>query len=60
MFRLIGELSKLLNDNRTVLLSAQETIIIYKIFSFMSIIVEKSSLKILKNLLKQNYQEEFK
>ena len=58
--RLISELSKIINDDTSVALSAKYTIIFYKIFAMFSIIIEKSTTKILKNCLRENYQEEFK
>ncbi len=58
--RLIDQLSKMITHNDNIVLTAQQTIVIYKIFSLLRSVIEKSSQKILINLLRQNYQEEFK
>ena len=58
--RLIGQLSKLINDDSTIVLTPKCTIIFYKVFSMFSIIIEKSTTKTLKKSLRENYQEEFK
>lgn len=58
--RLIDELTKIIVYNEDVLLSAGQTVIIFKIFSLFKIIMEKSTKKILLAILQENYQEEFK
>jgi hypothetical protein len=60
MKRVINELTKIINDKINVMLDSQNTVIVYKIFAFISIIIEKSSANKLKKLLIENYQEEFK
>ncbi|CAF0746137.1 unnamed protein product [Brachionus calyciflorus] len=58
--RVIGELSKLLNTSDSVLLSPKETIVAYKILSFLYTLIEKSTTSKIKKILKDNYYEEFK
>jgi hypothetical protein len=55
--RLIGELSKLLNEDKLVM-SAKDTIIVYKIFSIFETLFEKSE-KCLTYVF-DNFNEEFR
>lgn len=58
--RIIGELTKIMNDKDNVILNARYTVVVYKIFAFFIIIIEKSTTRVLKNYLRNNFQEEFK
>ncbi len=58
--RLIGELLRIITYNPNILLSAQQTVVIFKVFGLLKYIIDKSKKKVLKTLLRQNYQEEFK
>jgi len=58
--RLMSELTKIIMFNENVLLSAGQTIIIFKMFSLFKMIMEKSPRKQLNNLFRKNFQEEFK
>lgn len=49
-----------MNTNETILLSAKETVIFYKIFSFILRIIEKSNTNRVVDYLKSNFYEEFK
>lgn len=60
MHNLVDELSRIITYNSNIVLSAQQTVIIFKVFSLFKYIIDKSTKRILKNLFRQTYQEEFK
>ena len=50
----------MLNDNTAVVLTAQKTVAVFKLFTLLHVLIEKTSTKVVKNILRENYQEEFK
>jgi hypothetical protein len=58
--RLINELVKTLNDNSIIVLTPQKTVVVYKLFSVLLILMEKSNKRAVRNILRDKYQEEFK
>jgi hypothetical protein len=49
-----------MNDNNTIVLTAQKTVIVFKLFSLLSMLIEKSAKKNVRKILIENFQEEFK
>jgi len=59
--RLVDELSRIFNDNSQVVLTPKQTVIVFKLFSFIAVVIEKSTLTSnLIKFLRSNHSEEFK
>lgn len=57
---LINELTKIINNNTLVVLTPKETILVYKLFSMVSMIIERATSSNLITFLRSNHCEEFK
>lgn len=59
--RLVGEMEKIINRINLVVISAQHTVILYKILSLIRFVALSSKkTRVFKACLQQDYQEEFK